>query len=103
MNGGTGGQAQSFFERLCERAKRIEVDGETYRRVEGDTLLEEDQLRLYAHQREALQVAQAAMAEAGLPLVATAELVGMTELWANLTPHAFSQSAVAFLRHSTAN
>jgi hypothetical protein len=79
MNGGKGGQADSLFDRLYQRAKRIDVDGETYWRVEGDTLLDEDQLRLYAQQREALQAAKVAMQEAGLPLVATAELVGMTE------------------------
>lgn len=52
MNGGKGGQADSLFDRLYQRAKRIDVDGETYWRVEGDTLLDEDQLRLYAQQRK---------------------------------------------------
>lgn len=79
MNGRTGADAQSLFERLRDGSKRVEIDGETYWRVEGDMLLDEDQLRLYAQQREALEIAQAAMQDAGLPLVATAELVGMTE------------------------
>jgi hypothetical protein len=78
MNDGTDGP-QSLFETLYQKAKRIEVDGQTYWRVEGDTLLDEDQLRLYARQREALRAAQVAMVQAGLPLVATAELVGLTE------------------------
>lgn len=71
--------SKSLFDRLYRFAKRIEVDGETYWRVEGDTLLDEDQLDLYARRREALQKARAAAREAGMPLVAAAELVGMTE------------------------
>jgi hypothetical protein len=78
MSGGVGGHGESLFDRLHHMAKRIDVDGETYWRVEGDTLLDEDQLRLYAQQREALRAAQVALQDAGLPLVATAELVGMT-------------------------
>jgi hypothetical protein len=68
-----------LFDRLYNKGKRIEVDGETYWRVEGDTLLDEEQLRLYAQQQEARRVAFAAMRESGQPLVATAELVGMTQ------------------------
>jgi hypothetical protein len=79
MGDGRNSGAGSLFERLQASSKRIEVDGETYWRVEGDTLLDEDQLRLYARQREALQTARAASRQAGLPLVATTELVGMTE------------------------
>jgi hypothetical protein len=71
--------AESLFDRLYNKGKRIKVDGETYWRVEGDTLLDEDQLRLYAQQQEARRVAFAAMQESGQPLVATAELVGMTQ------------------------
>jgi hypothetical protein len=78
MNAASGGQAESLFDRL-KRGKSIPVDGETYWRVEGDTLLDEDQLRIYAQQQEALQAAKVAMQEAGRPLVANAELVGITE------------------------
>jgi len=77
MSGGTAA-TESLFDKLHRLAKRIDIDGETYWRVEGDTLLDEDQLRNYAQQQDALRVARAAIQEAGLPLVATAELVGMT-------------------------
>jgi hypothetical protein len=68
-----------LFDRLYHKAKRIEVDGETYWRVEGDTLLDEEQLRLYAQHQEARRIALAALREAGQPLVASADLVGMTQ------------------------
>ena len=68
-----------LFDRLYHKAKRIEVDGETYWRVEGDTLLDEEQLRLYAQHQEARRIALAALREAGRPLVASADLVGMTQ------------------------
>jgi hypothetical protein len=72
MNGSRD-PGQSLFERLRAGSKRVEIDGQTYWRVEGDVLLDEDQLLLYAQQREAVQEAQAAAADAGLPLVAMAD------------------------------
>jgi hypothetical protein len=69
--------AEALFDTLRNKSKQVRIDGETFWRVEGDLLLDEDQLRLYAQQREALSRAQAAMQDAGLPLVA--QLVGMTE------------------------
>ena len=75
-----------LFQRLHEKAKRVEVDGNTYWLVDGDTLLDEDQLRFYAQQQEALQKARAAARaaqQAGLPLVGitepSAELVGIAQ------------------------
>jgi len=70
---------ESLFDRLRVRSKQVTIDGETYWRVEGDLLLDEDQLRLYAQRQEAVKAAQAAAQAAGLGLVATAHLVGMTE------------------------
>src|SRR5690554_2632720 len=79
MNRGTDEPVQSLFDRLYEKAKRIEVDGETLWRVEGDVLLDEDQLRRYARQQEALREMRFTMREAGRPVVISAELVGITE------------------------
>src|SRR5687767_9857739 len=79
MNGTTDGDGSALFEKLKQKSTPIEIDGQLYWRVEGDLLLDEDELLLYAQQRHALQVAQAAMQAADLPLVATAELIGMTE------------------------
>lgn len=79
MNRGTDEPLQSLFDRLYAKAKRIEVDGETLWRVEGDVLLDEDQLRRYARQQDALREMRFTMREAGRPVVVSAELVGMTE------------------------
>jgi hypothetical protein len=79
MNGEAGREAQPLFERLRTLARRIDVDGETYWRVEGDTLLDEGQLEQYARQIDAMRKARAADREAGLPLVAMTELGGATE------------------------
>ncbi|MCU0896356.1 MAG: hypothetical protein MUC55_02530 [Burkholderiales bacterium] len=79
MNGGSSTQRESLFETLYRSAKRIKIDGELYWRVEGDTLLDEDQLRRYAQQMEALHAERAALEAAGRPLVATAELVGISD------------------------
>jgi len=65
---------QSLFERLRDHAKRIVVDGETFWRVEGDSLLDEAQLRRYAEGVEATQRARAEARRAGTPLVAMTEL-----------------------------
>ncbi|HKQ75488.1 MAG TPA: hypothetical protein VJ810_17445 [Blastocatellia bacterium] len=75
-----------LFQRLYERSKRVEVDGATYWVVEGDTLLDEDQLRFYAQQQEALQQARAAVQadrQTDQPLVGitepSTELVGIVQ------------------------
>lgn len=72
-------KTESLFERLRTHSKTVAIDGEKYWRVEGDLLLDEDQLLLYAQRREAEQNARAALQKAGLPLVGMVELVGMTE------------------------
>ncbi len=74
-----GEATQSLFERLRAGAKQIVVDGVTFWRVEGDSLLDEEQLRQYAQSVEALQRARAEAREAGMPLVAMTELAAGTE------------------------
>jgi len=75
-----------LFQKLHQSSKRVSIDGVTYWVVEGDTLLDEDQLLLYAQQQEALRNARAAAAaaqRAELPLVGITErstdLVGTVE------------------------
>lgn len=53
-------QSGNLFEHLQERLPQVDIDGQIYYVAEGDTLLDEDQLMVYAHQREAAnQLAQA--------------------------------------------
>jgi hypothetical protein len=75
MNGRYSDSTQSIFEKLYHHAKRIDVDGVTYWRIEGDTLLNEVELRRYAQSREALLKEQRARTEAGMPLVANIDSV----------------------------
>lgn len=42
-----------LFDKLQKELKKIDVDGETFYRVEGDLLLDEDQLALYAFEKSA--------------------------------------------------
>lgn len=79
MNSNTHDTATSLYDRLRSSAKRFEIDGEDLWRVEGDLLLDEDQLQIYARQQEAAKTARAAARDAGMQLVATAELVGMVD------------------------
>ncbi|MCE9658962.1 MAG: hypothetical protein K8R60_10410 [Burkholderiales bacterium] len=74
MDDRKGETAASLFERLRAGSKRIVVDGETFWRVEGDSLLDEEQLRRYAQGLEALRQARAEAREAGAPLVAMTDL-----------------------------
>lgn len=75
----SNGTSERLFDKLQKHSKKIVIDGETYWRLEGDMLVDEDQLRHYAQQREALATARSAAREAGVALVANAELVGITE------------------------
>jgi hypothetical protein len=70
--------ARTLFTRLHARPG-VKIDGKMYWRVEGDMLLDEDELRAYAQQRAALAVAQAAARDAGRGLVAMVHLVGTTD------------------------
>lgn len=73
----------SLLDTLREKAKQVNIDGTDYWIVEGDVLLDKDQLELYAQQQEAVQQAAAAYKEAGLPLTGMLapkdELVGITQ------------------------
>jgi hypothetical protein len=76
----------SLYDRLRDKSKQIVVDGVNYWRVEGDLLMDDDQLLVYAEQQEALQKAHdAAMAvqHVGMGLVGitqpSAELIGITQ------------------------
>ena len=48
----------SLLDRLQRSAKRSEIDGETFYVVEGDLLLDDDQLAVYALQRETIDRAR---------------------------------------------
>jgi hypothetical protein len=73
----------TLFDRLHERSKQVDIDGTHYWIVEADMLLDLDQLRFYAQQREAVEQAVAAYKGAGLPLTGmlapSAELVGIEQ------------------------
>lgn len=53
-----------LFQKLYEKARKVKVDQDTYWLVEGDELLDEDQLRNYAQRKEALQQARKAALDA---------------------------------------
>lgn len=54
----------NLLKKLKKNNKKIKIGGDTLYIVEGDMLLDEEQLRVYALQREALTQAQAAAREA---------------------------------------
>ncbi|MGA9998101.1 MAG: hypothetical protein WBP93_21990 [Pyrinomonadaceae bacterium] len=51
--------ASDILAKLKNRLKRVEIDGETFYLAEGDMLLDEKDLQIYARQREALEKEQA--------------------------------------------
>ena len=68
----------SLYEHLLNRLRKVQIDGETYYVAEGDTLLDVDQLFVYAQQREAFEKKKQAdriATDAGLGF---ARLVGIT-------------------------
>jgi Matrixin len=77
----------ALFQKLKARAKKVKVDGTEYYIVEGDTLLDEDQLLFYAQQQEAIAQARAARRAAegaGIRLIGTiqapsSELIGIVQ------------------------
>lgn len=75
-----------MVEKVMSTGKKIELNGQTLYVVEGDVILDEDQLLIYARQREALEQAQAADEVAqraglgqGIVQSATQELVGIMQ------------------------
>jgi len=68
----------SLYDHLLQSLKTVVIDGETYYVAEGDTLLDADQLFIYAQQREAFEKqrqADRAATDAGLGF---ARLMGIT-------------------------
>jgi hypothetical protein len=71
--------ASPAFQNLKDKSKRVNIDGEEMYIVEGDLLLDEDELAVYALQRETLKEVQQRAQEVGLaPLLQpdAKELVG---------------------------
>lgn len=79
--------SSSLFDRLKNGLKKVTIEGQTFYLAEGDTLLDEDQLGVYAIQREAVDAAREAArraSDAGLGLTVITDgpsdrLLGMTE------------------------
>ncbi len=46
---------KGLYELLHRRLQNVKIEGETFYVAEGDTLLDEDQLFVYAQQREAFE------------------------------------------------
>jgi hypothetical protein len=67
----------STFETLRERSQRVNVDGTEFFLVEGDLLLNEDELQTYAFQRDKLQQTREAARQAGLLPVIETGLLGV--------------------------
>jgi hypothetical protein len=67
-----------LFHTLQSRLKQIEIDEQKYYVAEGDTLLDEDQLLVYAQQRQAREVAQRAAEAASVGGLGVTRLVGIT-------------------------
>lgn len=69
---------KGLFQLLQQRLQKVVVDGETYYVAEGDTLLDEDQLFIYAHQREAFEKQKKAELAANSAGLGMARLIGVT-------------------------
>lgn len=78
MNSTSGGMPP-LIERLRASARSVEIDGVKLWRVEGDLLLDAQQLERYAQERESIEAARAEARRAGRPLVATAEIDSLHE------------------------
>jgi len=68
----------NLFHTLQSRLKKIEIDDQEYYVAEGDTLLDEDQLLVYAQQRQAREVALRAAEAASEGGLGVTRLVGIT-------------------------
>jgi len=64
--------SSGLFTRLRDGLKRVTVDGEEFWVTEGDTLLDEDQLAIFAFARESADAAHAAAQSAGMAGLGTA-------------------------------
>src|SRR5271165_6559481 len=70
------------FQTLQAKLKRVKLDDEELFVAEGDTLLDEDQLMIYAQQRKALDEIKRAADGAKAAGLGTLRLVGTTDLGA---------------------
>lgn len=69
---------KGLYELLQRRLQKVVVDGETFYVAEGDTLLDEDQLFVYAQQREAYERQKRAEKTANNAGLGMARLIGVT-------------------------
>ena len=69
---------KGLYELLQRRLQRVEIDGETFFVAEGDTLLDADQLFVYAQQREAYEKQREAEKTANNAGLGMARLIGVT-------------------------
>ena len=69
---------KGLFDLLKRRLQKVVVDGETFYVAEGDTLLDEDQLFVYAQQREAFEKQKQAEKTANNAGLGMARLIGVT-------------------------
>ncbi|MEX0789283.1 MAG: matrixin family metalloprotease [Actinomycetota bacterium] len=69
---------KGLYELLKSRLQKVRIDGETFYVAEGDTLLDSDQLFIYAQQREAFERQKRAEITANSAGLGMARLVGVT-------------------------
>jgi hypothetical protein len=69
---------KGLYELLQRRLQKTVIDGETFYVAEGDTLLDEDQLFVYAQQREAFEKQKQAEKTANNAGLGMARLIGVT-------------------------
>jgi len=69
---------KGLYELLQRRLQKVRIDGETFYVAEGDTLLDEDQLFVYAQQREAFEKQKQAEKTANNAGLGMARLIGVT-------------------------
>jgi hypothetical protein len=69
---------KGLYELLQRRLQKVQIDGETFYVAEGDTLLDEDQLFVYAQQREAFEKQKEAEKTANNAGLGQARLIGVT-------------------------
>lgn len=69
---------KGLFELLHQRLQTVDIEGETFYVAEGDTLLDEDQLFVYAQQREAFEKQKRAEFTANNAGLGMARLIGIT-------------------------
>lgn len=69
---------KGLYDLLLERLRKVVIDGETFYVAEGDTLLDADQLFIYAQQREAFEKQMKANRAATAAGLGMARLIGVT-------------------------